>query len=90
MNAFATKAGLTRYARFHSWGSAREVFSWDDHNFSNLFCVQVREIWGTNIVVTLSRQLNCSHIKSTIKKYLIVQKMATVRKYWTVQNEGDA
>lgn len=27
---FFTRPEFDRYARFHSWGSAREVFSWDD------------------------------------------------------------
>ena len=31
-----------------------------------------------NIVVTLSQQLSCYNIKSTIKKYLIVQKVPTL------------
>lgn len=27
---FFSRAGFDRYARFHSWGSARETFTWDD------------------------------------------------------------
>jgi type I restriction enzyme S subunit len=30
LNIFINRPELDRYARFHSWGSAREVFSWDD------------------------------------------------------------